>query len=95
VRANECLSYKEARDPEDDRHVCPLQLDIARRTVELYTNKDEVVLSPFMGIGSEVYSAVELGRKGLGIELKESYFRQSAKNLDSLNVVTLEQPKLF
>ncbi len=83
IRANVCLSYKEARDKDDDRHVCPLQLDIITRTVELYTNTEEIVLTPFMGIGSEVYAAVQAGRKGIGIELKPSYYNQAIKNLKS------------
>ena len=83
IRANVCLSYKEARDKDDDRHVCLLQLDIVTRTVELYTNPDEVVLTPFMGIGSEVFAAVEAGRKGIGIGLKESYFNQAIKNMET------------
>lgn len=87
IRANVCLSYKEGRDKDDDRHVCPLQLDIITRTVELYTNKNEVVLTPFMGIGSEVYAAVQAGRKGIGIELKPSYFKQAIKNLKGVDEV--------
>ncbi len=86
IRANECCTYKPARDKEDDRHVCPLQLDIIRRAVILYTNPGEVVLSPFMGVGSELYSALELKRKGIGIELKPSYFRQASKNLDEVQI---------
>lgn len=81
IRANVCLNYKPGRDKDDDRHVCPLQLDIVTRTVQLYTNPNEVVLTPFMGIGSEIFAAVEAGRKGIGIELKPSYFRQAVKNL--------------
>jgi DNA modification methylase len=83
IRANVSLSYDKARDKDDDRHVCPLQLDIITRAVELYTNKDEVVFTPFMGIGSEVYASVMAGRKGLGAELKPSYFRQAVKNLET------------
>lgn len=95
IRANEVLDYKPAKDVEDDRHVCPLQLDIAKRAIELYTNKGEVVLTPFMGIGSEVFSAVELGRKGVGIELKESYFRQAKRNLQFTETKKIEQMRLF
>lgn len=84
IRANVCLSYKEARDKDDDRHVCPLQLDIVTRTVELYTNPKEVVFTPFMGIGSEVYAAVCAGRRGIGVELKPSYFNQCKKNLKNV-----------
>jgi len=85
IRANEALSYKEARDKDDDRHVCPLQLDIIKRAILLYSNENEVVLTPFMGVGSEAYSAVLLNRKAIGIELKESYFRQAEKNLKELD----------
>jgi DNA modification methylase len=84
IRANVCLNYKPARDKDDDRHVCPLQLDIITRAVELYTNKDEIVLTPFMGIGSEVFATVQAGRKGIGIELKPTYFDQAVKNIAEL-----------
>lgn len=87
IRANICLSYKPARDKDDDRHVCPLQLDIITRAVELYTNTGENVFDPFMGIGSSPYSAVVIERKGIGIELKESYFRQAVKNMKSIKDV--------
>lgn len=85
IRPQICLEYKKARDKDDDRHVCPLQLDIITRTVQLYTNPKEVVLTPFMGIGSEVYAAVKEGRKGIGIELKPSYFNQAQKNLSTVD----------
>lgn len=71
----------EAREPDDVKHVHPLMLDIIHRCVELYTNPGETVLTPFMGVGSEVYSPVYLGRKGIGAELKKSYFRQAVKNI--------------
>ena len=71
----------EAREPDDVKHVHPLMLDIIHRCVELYTNPGETVLTPFMGVGSEVYSPVYLGRRGVGIELKTSYFNQAAKNI--------------
>ncbi len=83
IRINRVLPYKESRDPEDERHVHPLQLDVIERSVELWTNPDDVVLTPFMGVGSEVYGAVINGRKGVGVELKEGYFRQAVKNLES------------
>lgn len=87
IRANVCLSYKEARDKEDDRHVCPLQLDIVTRTVELYSNQNEVIFTPFMGIGSEVFASVMSGRKGIGVELKPSYFNQAVKNLNEIKTM--------
>lgn len=71
----------EAREPDDVKHVHPLMLDIIHRCVELYTNPGETVLTPFMGVGSEVYSPVYLGRRGVGIELKTSYFNQAVKNI--------------
>lgn len=81
VRIDRVLPYRESRDPEDERHVHPLQLDVIERACVLWSNPGEVVLSPFMGVGSEVYGAVLNGRKGLGIELKPSYYRQAVKNL--------------
>lgn len=81
VRIGRVLPYKEARDGDDERHVHPLQLDVIERTVILRSNPGEVVLTPFMGVGSEVYGAVINGRKGIGIELKESYYRQAVKNM--------------
>lgn len=81
VRIDNVLEYKESKDEDDEKHVHPLQLDVIDRIVELYSNKGEVVLTPFMGVGSEVYSPVSLSRKGVGIELKESYYRQTVKNL--------------
>jgi DNA modification methylase len=81
VRIDNVLPYKESKDEDDEKHVHPLQLDVIDRIVELYSNKGEVVLTPYMGVGSEVYSPVSLGRKGIGIELKTSYYKQAIKNL--------------
>lgn len=81
IRGNRVLKYKTARDSEDERHVCPMMLDIVDRGVTLYSNPREIVLTPFMGVGSEVYGAVINNRRGIGIELKPSYFRQAVKNL--------------
>lgn len=81
IDPSDTLQYKAARDSEDERHICPLQLGVIRRCVKLWSNPGDVVLSPFAGIGSEVYVAAEMGRKGLGIELKPSYFEQAVKNL--------------
>lgn len=85
IRANVCLTYKPARDKDDDRHVCPLQLDIITRAIILYTNEDDIILDPFAGVGSTVYESVRNNRKGIGIELKESYYRQMVKNLKNIN----------
>ena len=81
IRIERVLPYREARDSEDEKHVHPLQLDVIDRIVELYSNPGEVVLTPFMGVGSEVYSPVSMGRKAIGIELKDSYFKQAKINL--------------
>ena len=81
IRIDNVLPYKESKDEDDEKHVHPLQLDVIDRLVDLYTNKGEVVLTPFMGVGSEVFSPVSLGRKAIGIELKESYYKQAVKNL--------------
>jgi len=86
IRLERVLPYKEGRDSEDEKHVHPLQLDVIERAVILRSNPDEVVLTPFMGVGSEIYGAVSLGRKGIGFELKPSYYRQAVKNLQSVGV---------
>ena len=81
VRIGRVLPYKEARDPEDERHMHPLQLDVVERCLHLWSNPGETVLTPFMGVGSEAYGAVINGRRAVGIELKPSYYRQAVKNL--------------
>lgn len=83
VRIDRVLPYKESKDPDDEKHVHPLQLDVIERVVVLRSNPGEVVLTPFMGVGSEVYGAVVNGRKGIGIELKSSYYKQAQRNLES------------
>lgn len=80
VRLDNVLPYKEARDADDERHVHPLQLDVIARAIELRSNPGEKVWTPFMGVGSEVYQAVTMGRFALGAELKPSYYRQAVKN---------------
>ena len=81
VRLDRVLPYKESRDPDDERHVHPLQLDVIERAVVLWTNPGETVLTPFMGVGSETYGAVLNGRRAIGVELKSSYFKQAVKNM--------------
>lgn len=81
VRNDNVLPFRDAREEDDEKHVHPLQLDVIDRLVELYSNPNEVVLTPFMGVGSEVYSPVSLGRKAIGIELKDSYYKQAKINL--------------
>lgn len=81
VRINRVLPFKQSKDENDEKHVHPLQLDVIQRAVTLWSNPGEVVLTPFLGVGSEAYGAVRLGRKGIGAELKPSYFRQAVKNM--------------
>jgi DNA modification methylase len=80
---NTLQGYRNGRDEKDEKHICPLQLDTIERLIHLYSNKGDTVFTPFMGIGSEVYQAVKMGRKGIGFELKESYFDLAKKNLSS------------
>lgn len=81
IRIDNVLPFRDSREEDDEKHVHPLQLDVIDRLVELYSNPDEVVLTPFMGVGSEVFSPVSMGRKAIGIELKDSYFKQAKLNL--------------
>jgi len=81
VRIDRVLPYKPGKDQEDEKHIHPLQLDVIDRCLVLWSNPGEVILTPFMGVGSEVYAAVRAGRKGVGVELKESYYRQSVRNV--------------
>ena len=81
IRIDNVLPFRDGKDEDDEKHVHPLQLDVIDRLVELYSNKGEIVLTPFMGVGSEVYSPVSLGRKAIGIELKDSYFKQAIENM--------------
>ncbi len=80
INPSDTLQYRSARDNEDEKHICPLQLTVIRRALNLWTNPDDVVLTPFMGIGSEVVTALENGRRAIGVELKDSYYKQAEKN---------------
>jgi hypothetical protein len=95
IRIDNVLKYKEARENEEEKHVHPLQLDVIDRLCELYSNPGEVVLTPFMGVGSEVYGPVSYGRKGIGIELKETYFNQAVENLSNVKMRFYKEPTLF
>lgn len=83
IRIGRVLPFKASKDEDDEKHVNPLQLDVIDRIITLWSNPGEVVLTPFMGVGSEVYSAVCAGRKGVGAELKKSYYHQAVKNLET------------
>lgn len=89
------LNGRLGRDKKDERHICPLQLDVIERAIELWSTADDVVLSPFAGIGSEGYQAVKMGRKFIGIELKPSYWHQACRNLGKAETAGKEQGDLF
>lgn len=95
IRIDRVLPFKGGRDEEDEQHVHPLQLDVIERAVTLGSNPGEVVLTPFMGVGSEVYGAVINGRKGVGVELKPSYYRQAVRNLGDARRDDDAEPDLF
>jgi hypothetical protein len=84
INPSDTLQRESARDDKDEKHICPLQLDVIRRCIELWTNPNDVVLDPFDGIGSTGYVAIEEGRRHIGIELKESYFKQAVANCNSV-----------
>jgi hypothetical protein len=86
INQTRTLQYRGGRDEKDEVHISPLQLDVIERCIDLWSNPGDTVLTPFLGIGSEVYGAVEMGRKGIGVELKPSYFRQAVKNLKDVGV---------
>jgi DNA modification methylase len=94
INPSDTLQYRSARDQEDEKHICPLQLEVIRRCIHLWTAKGQTVLSPFMGIGSEGYISRELKRKFIGVELKPSYFDQASKNLSQIDS-ELEQSTLL
>lgn len=92
--SNTLQGFRNGRDENDEKHICPLQLDTIERLIHLYSNEGDTVLTPFMGIGSEVYQAVKMGRKGIGFELKESYYDLAKANLKAV-VSTKSQATLF
>lgn len=99
ISIDNVLPFRDSKEEDDEKHVHPLQLDVIDRLVYMYSNKGDTVLTPFMGVGSEVYSPVSMGRKAIGIELKDSYFKQAVLNLKEakgrFNHVTQEQQSLL
>ena len=93
IRIDNVLPFRDSKEDDDEKHVHPLQLDVIDRLVELYSNPGEVVLTPFMGVGSEVYSPVSMGRKAIGIELKDSYFKQAKLNLEQADKRFIQSAK--
>lgn len=93
IRPSDTLQYMSAREQNDERHICPLQLEVIKRAVLLWTNEGDIVFTPFLGIGSEAYMALKLKRRAVGIELKESYYDVAERNVRS--AVEYEQISLF
>lgn len=91
INPSNTLQFRSARENDDERHICPLQLDVIERGLQLWSNENDIILSPFMGIGSEGYIAIKTGRRFIGIELKESYFKQAIKNLEAANKIKKEE----
>jgi DNA modification methylase len=94
VRIDRVLPFQAAKDTNDERHIHPLQLDVIDRALVLWSNPDEVVLTPFMGVGSEVYGAINAGRKAVGIELKPTYYRQAVRNVERAHLREGNQEEL-
>lgn len=96
IRIGRVLPFEAARDTDDEKHVHPLQLDVIDRVMVLWSNPGENVLTPFMGVGSEVYGALKAGRRGIGMELKTSYYKQACKNINrALTEASEDNPDLF
>ena len=94
INQSDTLNVRMARDGRDERHICPLQLPVIERLVKLYTNPNDIVFTPFLGIGSEVYQSILMGRRGIGIELKKSYFDCAVENVKNAEFEA-SQPTLF
>jgi DNA modification methylase len=94
INPSDTLQFRSARENEDERHICPLQLTVIRRGLELWTNPGDVVFSPFAGIGSEGYVALEEGRRFIGAELKKSYYEQACRNLHTVDGGKMSQGSL-
>jgi DNA modification methylase len=94
INQSDTLNVRMARDGRDERHICPLQLPVIERLLKLYTNPNDIVFTPFLGIGSEVYQAILMGRRGVGIELKKSYFDCAVENVKNA-IIESSQPTLF
>lgn len=88
INPSKTLNFKESREDDDERHICPLQLEVIERAMHLWTAPGDLVFTPFLGVGSEVYTAVKMGRRGIGSELKTAYWRQAIKNLQELKLQT-------
>lgn len=95
IDPSDTLQYRSAREDNDEKHICPLQLEVIRRALTLWTNPGDTVLSPFAGIGSELVTAIEIGRRAIGAELKQSYYEQAARNCAAASPSGKAQTELF
>lgn len=95
IRSGRLLPYEESKENDEEKHVCPLQLDVIERLLTLYSNEGDVILTPFMGVGSEVYMSLRMGRKAVGSELKTTYYRQAKRNIQAAFLPEEDQPDLF
>ncbi len=95
INPSDTLQKNSAREEKDEKHICPLQLEVIKRAIELWTNPNDIVFTPFMGIGSECYQALKLGRRAIGIELKHSYYKQSVNNVAGVTFGGIKENKLF
>lgn len=95
IDPSDTLQYRSAREEEDERHICPLQLEVIRRALKLWSNPGDTVLSPFAGIGSEGHAAISMGRRFIGAELKRSYYEQAVRNLESASPESSRQIAMF
>lgn len=95
IRLGNVLPFKAAKDSDDEKHIHPLQLDVIDRCLTLWSNPSEIVFTPFMGVGSEVYCSIKQGRKGIGVELKPSYYKQARLNISHAMDSRTNQGKLF
>lgn len=92
IRQSDTLQRKSARSEQDEKHICPLQLSVIQRCIELWSNPNDIVFDPFGGIGSTPYVAIKMGRRGISSELKDSYFEQMKKNVEN---AASEKPNIF
>jgi DNA modification methylase len=90
INQSRTLNFKEAREDDDVKHICPLQLDVIERAMNLWSAPDDLVFSPFTGVGSEGYTAIKMGRRFIGCELKPSYYDQAIKNIESAKIGTMD-----
>lgn len=95
IRIGRVLPFRDARDENDEKHVHPLQLDVIERVVTLWSNEGETILTPFAGVGSEVFAPVQMGRRGIGFELKPSYYAQMVRNMEHVDEPVIEDPSLI